>query len=169
MQCTSAYPCPPERVGLNVLGEMRARYGLSVGFSDHTNGPAAALAAAALGAVAVEKHFTFSRLMYGSDAANSMEPDDFKRLAAGLREVWAMNAHPVDKNDLAPYRDMKAIFEKSIVTARAMAAGAMLTSADLAFKKPGDGIPAARYAEIVGRRLRRAAPADHKLAWDDLA
>ncbi|MBI3708574.1 MAG: N-acetylneuraminate synthase family protein [Proteobacteria bacterium] len=146
LQCTSAYPCPPERVGLNVLGEMRARYGLPVGFSDHTNGPAAALAAAALGAVAV-----------------------FSRLAAGLREVWAMNAHPVDKNDLAPYRDMKAIFEKSIVTARAMAAGAVLTSADLAFKKPGDGIPAARYAEIVGRKLRRAAPADHKLAWDDLA
>jgi N-acetylneuraminate synthase len=169
MQCTSAYPCPPERVGLNVLGEMRARYGLPVGFSDHTNGPAAALAAAALGAVAVEKHFTFSRLMYGSDAANSMEPEDFKRLAVSLREVWAMVARPVDKDDLAPYRDMKSIFEKSIVAARPIAAGKTIERADIAFKKPGDGISAARYAELVGRRLRRAVAADHKLGWDDLA
>ena len=68
MQCTSAYPCPPERVGLNVIGEMAARWGLPVGFSDHTLGPAAAIAAVAVGAVVVEKHFTFSRLMYGSDA-----------------------------------------------------------------------------------------------------
>ncbi|MGQ0663094.1 MAG: N-acetylneuraminate synthase family protein [Pseudomonadota bacterium] len=169
LQCSSLYPCPPERVGLNVLGEMRARYGVAVGFSDHTDGPAAALAAAALGATVIEKHFTFSRLMYGSDAANAMEPADFKRLAEALRDVWAMLGHPVDKDDLGPYRDMKRIFEKSIVTARPIPAGTALTRADLAFKKPGDGISAARWQDVVGRRAARALPADHKLARTDLS
>jgi N,N'-diacetyllegionaminate synthase len=167
LQCSSAYPCPPENVGLNVLADMRARYGLPVGLSDHTSGPAAALAAAALGATVIEKHFAFSRLMYGSDAANSMEPEEFARMAQGLHEIWTMLAHPIDKDDISNYSDMKRIFEKSVVTAHALIEGHALTPQDLAFKKPGDGIPAARWRELIGRRLRSAAPADHKLAFDD--
>lgn len=168
LQCASAYPCPPETVGLNVIAEMRARYGVPVGFSDHTRGSAAGFAAAALGATVVEKHFAFSRLMYGSDAANSMEPEEFKAFAQGLRDIWTMLAHPVDKNDVAPFRDMKRIFEKSVVTARALPAGHVLADSDLAFKKPGDGISAARWREVVGRRLRKAAAADFKLSFGDL-
>lgn len=169
LQCSSVYPCPPERVGLNVLAAMRARYGCPVGFSDHTLGPAAAIAAVALGASVVEKHFTFSRLMYGSDAANAMEPADFAALARAIREVATMLAHPVDKNDLGPYREMKLIFEKSVVTARPVAAGARIDAADLAFKKPGDGIPAARWRDLIGRRAARALPADHKLSQSDIS
>jgi N-acetylneuraminate synthase len=169
LQCSSAYPCPPERVGLNVLADMRSRYGLPVGLSDHTMGPAAAFAAAALGATLIEKHFAFSRLMYGSDAANAMEPEDFRAMAQGLRDIWTMLEHPVDKNDTAPYGEMKRIFEKSIVTARPLGEGHALERGDLAFKKPGDGIAAARWREVIGRRLRRAAAADHKLSFDDLA
>lgn len=169
LQCSSAYPCPPERVGLNVLAEMRARYGCAVGFSDHTLGYAAPAAAATLGAETIEKHFTFSRAMYGSDAANSMEPAEFKVLSAMLREIRTMRASPVDKADTSPYRDMKRIFEKSVVSARDLAAGSTLAEADLAFKKPGDGIPAARWRELLGKRLKRAVPADRKLAFEDLA
>ena len=168
LQCASAYPCPPERVGLNVLAEMRARYKLPVGFSDHTTGSAAALAAAALGAVVIEKHFTPSRLLYGSDAANAMEPEDFRRMAQGLREIWAMLDHPVDKNDLSAFKDMKRIFEKSVVTARPIAVGKVIAREDLAFKKPGDGIPAARWRELIGRRVRRAVSENRKLALEDL-
>lgn len=168
LQCTSAYPCAPEQVGLNVIGEMRARYGLAVGFSDHTLGFAAALAAAAQGATVIEKHFTFSRLMYGSDAKNSMEPADFRVLCRSLHEVWAMLAHPVDKDDVAPYADMKRIFEKSVVTAAPVPAGAALTRELLAFKKPGDGIPARDYRRLIGRRAKRDLPADHKLTESDL-
>lgn len=168
LQCSSAYPCPPENVGLNVLGEMRARYGLPVGLSDHTVGSAAAFAAAALGAVVIEKHFTFSQLMYGSDAIHSMEPGEFRKMAEGLREIWTMLAHPINKNDVSKYSEMKRIFEKSVVTARPLREGHALTPHDLAFKKPGDGIPAGRWRELVGRHMRRAAPADHKLAFDDL-
>jgi N-acetylneuraminate synthase len=169
LQCSSAYPCPPEQVGLNVLGEMRGRYQVPVGFSDHTLGFAAAFAAAALGATMVEKHFTFSRRMYGSDAKNSMEPEDFARFCRGLHDIWAMGANPVDKDDVTPYADMKRIFQKSVVTARALPAGATLTREMLAFKKPGDGIPAADYASLVGRKLRADLPADHKLAPGDFA
>jgi N-acetylneuraminate synthase len=169
LQCSSAYPCPPEQVGLNVLGEMRERYKVPVGFSDHTLGFAAALAAAALGATAIEKHFTFSRQMYGSDAKNSMEPEDFRVLCRSLHEIWSMAAHPVDKNDVSPYADMKRIFEKSVVTARALRAGTVIARDMLAFKKPGDGIPAAEYASLVGRKLRADLPADHKLKKGDLA
>ncbi|WP_096701957.1 N-acetylneuraminate synthase family protein [Magnetospirillum sp. 15-1] len=168
MQCTSAYPCPPERVGLNILVDMKARYGLPVGYSDHTMGHAASFAAAALGAGVIEKHFTFSRLMYGSDARHSMEPEEFKVFTAGLRDIWAMLAHPVDKADLQPYREMKAIFEKSVVAARALRAGSVLTEADLAFKKPGDGIPAARMNELVGRVMGRDVAADHQFTWEDV-
>lgn len=168
LQCASVYPCPPEKVGLNVLSEMKARYDTAVGFSDHTNGFAAAFAAAALGATVIEKHFTFSRLMYGSDAANAMEPDGFRQLADGLREIWKMTDNPVDKDDVSPYQEMKTIFEKSIVIARPVAAGGILEKADLAFKKPGDGISAAYYREIVGRKVTTALPVNHKLTEDDL-
>lgn len=167
LQCASAYPCAPDAVGLNVLAEMRARYNLPVGFSDHTLGSAAAFAAAALGATVIEKHFTFSKLMYGSDAANAMEPNDFRQFTQGLRDIWTMLANPVDKDDIESFRDMKRIFEKSVVTARPLAEGHVLTESDLAFKKPGDGIPAAQWRELIGRRLRQAAPADRKLALTD--
>lgn len=160
MQCTSAYPCPPEQVGLNVLAEMRTRYDLPVGFSDHTNGSAAAFAAAALGATVIEKHFTFSRLMYGSDAANGMEPGDFKAFCAGLHEIWCMRDAPVDKDNVGPYAEMKRIFEKSVVAARDIPAGTVLTREMLAFKKPGDGISAARYKEVLGKTLRQSVTAD---------
>jgi N,N'-diacetyllegionaminate synthase len=168
LQCSSVYPCPPDRAGLNVLAEMRARWGLPVGFSDHTLGIAAPIAAAALGATMIEKHFTFSRLMYGSDARHSTEPADFRVMAEALRAVWMMQQHPVDKSDSSPYREMKRIFEKSVVTARALPAGTVLARDMLAFKKPGDGIPAARYRSVVGRKLRADLAADHKLAESDL-
>ena len=167
LQCVSAYPCPPEAVGLNVLAEMRARYLLPVGFSDHTQGSAAAFAAATLGAVVIEKHFSFSRLMYGSDAANAMEPDDFRAFTQGLRDIWAMLSHPIDKNDTAPFKEMKLIFEKSVVSARGLSAGHIVTESDLAFKKPGDGIPAARWRELLGKRVVSSLPFDKKLSWDD--
>ncbi len=169
LQCSSAYPCPPGQVGLNVIAQMRRRYGLAVGFSDHTLGIAAPVAAAALGATVIEKHFTFSKLMYGSDARNSMEPAEFKILCAALREVWSIMEQPVDKGDVSAYREMKSIFEKSVVTATAIKAGTLLSRDMLAFKKPGDGIAAARWHEVAGRIVTRNLPSDHKLTKEDLS
>lgn len=153
MQCSSRYPCPPESVGLNVITEMRQRYGCPVGYSDHTTGMAACISAVALGAVVVEKHFTFSRLMYGSDAQHSMEPPQFRMLADALREAYAILGNPVEKASIEEYAEMKSIFQKSIVAARNLSKGTVLTEADLAYKKPGDGIGAESYRDVLGHRL----------------
>ncbi|MDP1611554.1 MAG: N-acetylneuraminate synthase family protein [Sulfuritalea sp.] len=169
LQCTSAYPCPPERVGLNVIEEMKARYGLPVGYSDHTESCAAAFAAAAMGATVIEKHLTFSRRMYGSDAANAMEPESFTAYCAGLKDIWAMRASPIDKDNIEPFRDMKRIFEKSIVSSRPLKAGQTISMADLCFKKPGDGISAANYRELIGRAVTKDLPPDHKFSADDFS
>lgn len=169
MQCASRYPAPPEQYGLNVIAEMRDRYGLPVGYSDHSVGLAAPIAAAALGAAAIEKHLTFSKAMYGSDAANAMEPETFSTMAAALNEVWDATAAPVDKNDLSLFLDMKKIFEKSVVTSRAIPAGTRIGSDDIAFKKPGSGFPAWRYQELLGQSAKRDLPAHHMISEEDLS
>jgi len=167
MQCSSIYPCPPEKVGLNVIAEMLERYKLPVGFSDHTTGSAAAIAAIAKGATFVEKHFTFSRLMYGSDAANGMEPQEFQSYCEGVCDIFKMIENPVDKNDTSSYSEMKKVFEKSIVTSRPLKAGHILSFEDMAFKKPGDGLSAAYYREYVGRVIKNDLPVDHKIIEKD--
>src|SRR5205823_4220433 len=103
LQCTSAYPTPPERVGLNLLSDLRERYRRPVGLSDHTLGPYAAFAAVALGATVVEKHFTLSRDMYGPDAELALEPAELEELVAGIRDIEQMVASPIDKNDVGAF------------------------------------------------------------------
>jgi N-acetylneuraminate synthase len=167
LQCSSAYPCPPEQVGLNVISEMARRYNLEVGLSDHTLDCAASFAAAAIGATVIEKHVTFSKLMYGSDARHSMEPHEFAVFCRGLKDIWTMLDNPVNKNDLSFYREMKTVFEKSLVAASDLPAGHRLIHNDLAAKKPGSGIPVREYKAVVGRKLSRAVSADHVFALSD--
>lgn len=168
MQCSSAYTCRPEKVGLNIIGEMKKRYDCAVGFSDHTLGIAASVAAAVLGATAIEKHFTFSNRMYGSDAKHSVEPSDFAAFSQAVKDVWKMLENPVDKDDVSPYRDMKHIFQKSIVAAADLPAGTVLEMIHLAFKKPGDGIEANEYRNLLGKELVRSVSYDEKLKMEDL-
>ncbi|MDQ5820194.1 MAG: N-acetylneuraminate synthase family protein [Actinomycetota bacterium] len=170
LQCTSAYPTPPDRVGLNVLAELRERYGKPVGLSDHSLGPYACFAAVALGADAIEKHFTLSRDMYGPDAALALEPFELDELVDGIREIEAMLAAPVDKDaEAGALVEMKRIFEKSVVAVADIPAGTTLERAMLAAKKPGTGIPARRLDELVGRTARADIAADSVLTEDDLA
>jgi len=168
MQCTSSYPCEPESVGLNVIQEMQERYKLPIGFSDHTLGVSAAISAVALGCVVVEKHFTFSNLMYGSDAANSMEPNEFKKFCLSLKEAAIMRNKKVDKDDLTKYIGMKKIFEKSIVSAMNLKKGEVLCKNNITFKKPGDGISAALFKEVYGKKLKKDLDKNSKINWDDL-
>ncbi len=168
MQCTSAYPCPVERAGVNVIDDIARRYGVPTGFSDHTQSLASAITAIAHGATVVEKHITFSRHMYGSDAQFAAEPDEFRRYCSELRDAWRIIDHPVDKSDLAGVREMKQVFEKSIVTAAAVRSGQVLSRDVLAFKKPGTGIRADRVDTVVGKRAARDLPADHMLSEQDL-
>lgn len=168
LQCTSEYPCPPERVGLNVLQELRARYGHPVGLSDHTEGPAACLAAVALGAEAVEKHFTLSKELYGPDAALAAEPGELRELVDGARSIAAMIASPVDKSDSSRFVEMKRVFEKSVVSTVDIPAGTVIGTEMIAAKKPGTGIPARRLSELVGKRAAVSVPADTVIAESDV-
>lgn len=155
MQCTTSYPCPVERVGLNILDEMHTRWGLPVGYSDHSLDNYACFAAVARGATVIEKHLTFSRKMYGSDAPHSAEPAQFSDLVKGIRDISAMLRHPVDKDDLVPYSEMKQIFQKSIVAIQDIPDGAVIRREMLGFKKPGAGIPPGKVEELIGRRTCR--------------
>lgn len=170
LQCTSEYPCSYEQVGLNVMTEMRDRYKLPVGLSDHTLTNHASIAAVVLGASVIEKHITFSRSMYGSDARHSLEPDEFAELVRGIRAVEKILRAPVDKDAKAvELGEMKTIFEKSVVSLVDVPAGTLLSADMLAVKKPGTGIPARRLKEIVGRRVARDVRKDTVLREEDLS
>jgi N,N'-diacetyllegionaminate synthase len=168
LQCTTEYPCPHEHVGLNVMLEMRERYKLPVGLSDHTLTNYAAYAAVVLGASVIEKHLTFSRRMYGSDAKHSLEPAEFADLVQGIRAIETMLAHPVDKNDTSRYGQMKETFEKSVVALVNIPAGVRITREMIGIKKPGRGIPAAKLHEVVGKRTTRRVPVDSVLTAADV-
>ena len=169
MQCTSEYPCPYERVGLNVMREMARRYECPVGLSDHTLTSFATLAAVSHGATVIEKHLTFSRKMYGSDAQHSMEPSEFTQMVQGIRAISTMLASDVDKDDLGKLGSMKKIFEKSVVARHEIPAGTTITAAMLTVKKPGTGIPARELQSVVGTVAARTIAADSLLKPEDLA
>ncbi|OGZ97803.1 MAG: N-acetylneuraminate synthase [Candidatus Sungbacteria bacterium RIFCSPLOWO2_02_FULL_54_10] len=160
VQCTSMYPTPPEKVGLNVMQEMAERYTCPVGLSDQSLTNYAGFAAAALGASIIEKHITLSRWVYGSDAKHSVEPDEFRDFVAGVRAIGKMRQNSVDKNDISAVAEMKPIFEKSVVAGRDLPAGHTLTFGDMRFKKPGTGLRADRYREVLGKKLKTAVRQD---------
>jgi N-acetylneuraminate synthase len=118
-------------------------------------GYAAPIAAAICGAQVIEKHLTFSKKMYGSDAKHSMEPAEFKCLVLSLREAWAIGKTIVNKDDVGDYREMKTIFQKSIVSSRPIKSGKIIEMDDMAYKKPGDGIPASKYKELIGKKINQ--------------
>ncbi len=168
MQCTSQYPCSIDKVGLNNLKIFKKKFKCNIGFSDHYLGLEAGFAAAAMGANVIEKHFTFSKEMYGSDAQFAMEPDEFEVYVNGIRNIWKMNEKHVDKNDLSFLRNMKKIFEKSIFLSRDLNISHKITIDDLLFLKPGDGIPASDYKKILGKKIKKNLKSHHKLKLRDL-
>lgn len=168
LQCTTAYPCPPEKLGLNVIAELRQRYNCPVGLSDHSGTIYAGIAAATLGANIIEVHITFSRHSFGPDVPASIPIKGLKQLVAGVRFIERALLNPVDKQAIAEsFTELRQVFGKSIVAARALPAGHLMTISDLAFKKPGTGIPAARYLEVLDRQLRQAVAADTLLSEED--
>lgn len=169
LQCTTAYPCPPEKIGLNVMGQLRDRYRCAVGLSDHSGTIYPGLAAATLGANLLEVHVTLSREAFGPDVPASVTTDELKQLVDGIRFIEKMNSHPVDKEamaeELAPLR---GLFGKSVVARTELGPGTILTRENLTLKKPGTGIPATRLEEIIDRRVVRLVAADTLLQEEDL-
>jgi N-acetylneuraminate synthase len=164
LQCTSAYPVAPDDVGLNVLAELRERYGCAVGLSDHSGTIYPSLAAVALGATVLEVHVTMSRAMFGPDVPASVTPDELRRLTDGARLIHEALRSPVDKDAMAErLAPMRERFMRSVVASRDLAPGATLGPADLAVKKPAGGLPPEALESLLGRRLRAPLARDERV------
>lgn len=168
-QCSSQYPCEPGSVGLNIIEEMASKYpDIVIGFSDHTLDNSSSIAALVKGAEVFEKHFTLSKNDYGPDAKFSLEPDEMKNYVDGIKFVSEALSSKVDKNQLGKYKEMKKIFEKSIVAAKDLPKGRVIKITDLNFKKPGNGIRADKYENIVNKISKKSFKKDEIIKYEDL-
>jgi N,N'-diacetyllegionaminate synthase len=168
-QCTTAYPCPAERIGLNVIAELRLRYGCPVGLSDHSGTIFSALAAVALGAHLIEVHAILSRDCFGPDVTASVTVAELEQLVKGVRFIEAARRNPIDKNTEADrLAGLHSIFGKSAVCARPLPANHLIAEGDLAFKKAGCGMALDRWRDLIGRRLKRDMWQDDVLTESDV-
>lgn len=168
MQCTSAYPCPPASWGLNAVTEMRSRYGLPVGFSDHSGSLAPCIAATAIGASIIEFHIAFSCQQFGPDASASLDLESSSLLVPAVKATSEARNNPFDKDKNAcAMRGMRETFMKSVVARKDLRPDHVLTIDDLAFKKPCVGISAWRYEQLIGQQLTIAVKKDHFFSLAD--
>lgn len=159
LHCVSSYPANPADANLRAMQTMARRFGLSVGFSDHTPGLEVAVAAAALGAAVIEKHFTLDKRLPGPDHAMSLEPDELREFVRAVRS--AVSALGDGRKEPRPSEaEIRRVARRSLVLACDASAGEKLTLDMLAAKRPGTGIPPTQAASVLGRRLRRAAVQD---------
>lgn len=170
MQCTSLYPTKNNQVGLNIVSYFKKKYqSHQIGFSDHTNSLASAIGAVVLGARFIEKHLTFSKDMYGSDAKYSFEPKDFKQYCNEIKNISEIIFNPVDKNNLKDLKKTKKIFEKSIVTKKAIIKNQKFNLDNLTTKKTGKGIPAKFFYNIINKKSNSNIKKNTILKWKQIA
>ncbi len=164
LKCTSAYPAPPEDANLATMANMREAFGVEVGLSDHTTGSAVAIAAVALGARMVEKHFILDRSIGGPDASFSMEPGEFSAMVAGIREAErAIGSvrYPLPGEALSGRE-----FSRSLFVVESVRAGQLLTEANIRSIRPGNGLAPKHLKDALGKHARRDIERGTPLSWD---
>lgn len=159
LHCTAEYPAPAEDANLRAMATMATAFGCPVGFSDHTVGIHVSAWAAALGACALEKHFTLDRTLPGPDHRASIEPAELAELVRSVRLVEKALGDGI-KRPMPSELPNKPRMQKSVVARRAIAAGTVLATEDLTCKRPGTGLPPSWLDRVVGRRAAREIPAD---------
>ncbi len=168
LHCTSSYPTPPEDVNLRRIPELVELFQCIVGFSDHTDGTAAAVVAAATGACFIEKHFTLDKMLPGPDHHFSMDPEELSTLVAAVRDTETY----LGRAEIGPAPSEESgrqQFRLSCVAAHDLPAGHMLLPDDLVFRRPGTGLPPKAAAGLVGRTLSRNLGAGAVLCEEDMA
>lgn len=168
LHCTTEYPCPYEDVNLKAMLALRDRFGLPVGYSDHTRGIEVAIAAVALGAVVIEKHFTLDRDMEGPDHKASLEPPELKAMVAAIRNVSTAISGDGRKTPSKAELDIASVARKSIVAKCAIRKGEILSDENLTTRRPGTGVSPMRWDEVVNRPARRDYGAGEMLACEEL-
>ena len=162
LHCTTEYPCPYEGVNLKAMQTMRDAFHLPVGYSDHTQGIEVPIAAVAMGATIIEKHFTLDRNMEGPDHKASLEPDELKAMVTAIRHIEAALGTG-EKEPAECEKKNMAIARKSIVAKRAIKKGELLTEENLTVKRPGDGVSPMKWDEIVGTTAQKDYDEDEKI------
>lgn len=168
LHCNSSYPCLEEQIGLPVMDTLRERYNVPVGYSGHEKGLAPSVAAVALGACMVERHFTLDKTQIGTDHKASLEPAELAQLVRMIREVEAcmvLKGKRVFPEEQAAAKKLR----KCIVFARDLPAGHVLTEADLTTRSPLDGISPVHWDEVIGAALIRSVKLEEPLQWEYLA
>jgi N-acetylneuraminate synthase len=154
LHCTTEYPAPMEDINLNAILAMRSMFGLQVGYSDHTLGIEVPIAAVALGASVIEKHFTLNRDMPGPDHKASLEPDELSSMIKSIRNIEIALGDGVKKPSIGELKN-KLIARKSIVASREIKLGELFTEKNITTKRPGTGISPMCWDEIIGKVAHR--------------
>ncbi|WP_187263667.1 pseudaminic acid synthase [Pontibacter beigongshangensis] len=164
LKCTSTYPATPENTNLRTIPHMRELYNVQVGLSDHTMGIGAAVAAVALGATVIEKHFTLRRADGGVDAAFSLEPEELKALA--IESNRAFLALGQVQYGVQRAEEKSRLFKRSVYAAQHIEAGELFTKENIRVIRPGLGLAPKYFEELLGKRARTAIPAGTPLSWE---
>jgi N-acetylneuraminate synthase/N,N'-diacetyllegionaminate synthase len=159
LQCTTNYPSPIEDANLRAMVTMRDAFGVTVGYSDHTQTNTACVAAVSLGARIIEKHFTLDKGLPGPDQSSSADPEEFARLVTAIRETEAALGSAL-KEPVAAERRNALAMRRSLVSAQPIPAGAVIQERMLSCKRPGTGLAPSQIDDVVGRIARRDIPAD---------
>jgi len=165
-QCTSNYPSKIENANLRVIPVYKELFNVPVGFSDHTPTNTAVIAAVALGAIAIEKHFTLSRDLPGIDQKASIEPSELKQLVKDVQESYAALGNPL-KQKTAEEMDTSAALRRSLVAAKDIQKGEVLNEEMVAIKRPGNGLSTEMLPKLIGQRLVRNVKVDELFSLDD--
>ena len=166
LHCNTEYPTPMEDVNLLAMQTLGRMFGTAVGYSDHTLGIEVPIAAVALGAVCIEKHFTLSRNLPGPDHRASLEPNELADMGKAIRNIDGALGSEMKQPSASELKN-RDVARKSIHLATDLPQGHRLTQADLVMKRPGTGISPMDMDRVVGKYLASAFPADHLLSWDD--
>ena len=154
LHCNTEYPVPMEEVNLRAMNTIRDAFGVKVGFSDHTEGIEISIAAVALGATVIEKHFTLDRRLPGPDHLASIEPEQLANLVRAIRNVERARGDGVKRPGISETRN-RPVARRSLVAARPIAKGEKFSEANLVAKRPGTGISPMRLDEVIGRTASR--------------
>ena len=166
LKCTSAYPAPASEMNLATMAALEKTFGVPVGLSDHTLGHAVAVAAVALGACMVEKHFTISRAIKGPDSAFSMEPAEFAEMVRAIRV--AESALGVVKYGAGEAEEKSKVFRRSLYVVRDVKAGDILTAENVRAIRPGFGMHTRHLTEVLGQRAARDLATGTPLDWSQV-
>ena len=159
LHATTEYPCPIEDVNLRAMQTINAAFGVKVGYSDHTQGIEVPIAAVAMGASVIEKHFTLDRKMDGPDHKASLEPAELKAMVQGVRRVSEALGNGIKKPSKSEVKNM-SVARKSIVASRAIKAGEIFSIENLGVKRPGTGISPMRWDEVIGQMAQKDYQSD---------